>query len=120
MTEEQKRFKILKRESYEEQISEESKRATIKTFIMGLSSAAALVTFLAASKSPDLTTKLADTGLGLLNAGYGVYHLKGLMEAISRKTMLQGKIEDINTELEMPENEESRGMRRWQLTLKIL
>jgi hypothetical protein len=27
--------------------------------------------------------------------------------------MLQGKIEDINTELESPENEESRGMRRW-------
>jgi hypothetical protein len=34
--------------------------------------------------------------------------------------MLEGKIDDIDTELEMFENNESRGMKRWQLTLKIL
>jgi hypothetical protein len=34
------------------------------------------------------------------------------MQAISKKTMLEGKIDDIDTELEMFENNESRGMKR--------
>lgn len=53
----------------------------------------------------------------ILNADFdaivSAYSLKGLIEVISRKTMLEGKIEDINAELEMYENEESRGTRRW-------
>lgn len=113
MTEEQKRFKILKRTSYEEQISQENKEATKKTFLFGFSAAAAILIFSAAAQQNiDAATKLVDVGLGLLNTGFGVYHLKGLIQAIGKKTMLQGKIEDINTELESPENEESRGMRR--------
>lgn len=110
MTEEQKRFKILKKESYEQQMSEENKRATGRTFLIGFSSALAVYSFLLASKSDGLTIKIYE-GLGLLNAVYGAYQLKALMKAISKKTMLQGKIEDINTELDMPENEENRGMR---------
>lgn len=112
MTEEQKRFKILKKESYEEQISEENKRATIKTFLMGVSSAGVLLAISGLTKSANLTMALANMGLVFLNAGYAAYHLKALIDAISRKTMLQYKVEDINTELEMLENEESRGMRR--------
>ena len=110
--EEQKRFKILKRESYEHQMSEESKSATKEAFLMGLFSAFALLFFLESTRSIDLTTKLESIGLGFFTTGYDVYHLKGLMEAISRKTMLEGKVEDISNELEMLENEESRGMRR--------
>ena len=78
MTEEQKRFKILKRTSYEEQISQENKEATKKTFLFGFSAAAAIFIFLAAAQQNiDVTTKLVDVGLGLLNTGFGVYHLKG-------------------------------------------
>lgn len=112
MTEKQKKFKILKKESYEEQISKESKAATINTFLIGFFSAATLCIFSEVSKSADLTSQLIHAGYGLSAAGFTAYNLKGLIEAISRKTMLQGKIEDINTELDMPENKESRDIRR--------
>ena len=113
MTEEQKRFKILKGTSYEEQISQEDKEATKKTFLFGFSAAASILIFSAAAQQNiDAATKLADVGLGLLNTGFGAYNLKGLIQAIGKKTMLQGKIEDINTELESPESEERGGMKR--------
>ena len=121
MTEEQKIFKILKRTSYEEQISQESKDATKRTFIVGASAAAAFSAFTAAaSPNADFTIMFIECIAGLASAGLGAYNLKELIEAISKKTQLQSKVEDINTELEMPENEEDKGMRRWQLTLRIL
>ena len=113
MTNEQKRFKIQKIESYEKQISEENKESVRKTFLFGLAAAAALCTFTAAAHAnTDNPLQLVNISFGLANTGLGAYHLKGLIESISRKTNLQSKVEDINSELEMPENEESRGMRR--------
>ena len=59
MTEEQKRFKILKRTSYEEQISQENKEATKNTFLFGLSAAAAIsILSAAAQQNIDAATKL--------------------------------------------------------------
>lgn len=112
MTEEQKRFKITKKESYEKQISQEKKNATYRTFLVGLSSAATLVGFLTATRDIGLSMRAACTAIGISNAGLAAYGLRSVMESISRKTMLEGKIEDINTELEMPENLENRGMKR--------
>lgn len=112
MTEEQKRFKITKKESYENQISQENKKLINRTFLVGLSSAATLLGFLAATRDVGLSMRAACTAMGISNAGLAACGLKGVMEAISRKTMLEGKIEDINTELEMPENLENRGMKR--------
>ena len=114
MTNEQKRFKIQKIESYEKQISEENKEATKKTFLFGLAAAAALCFFAAtAHENIDNALRLVNMPFGLVSTGLSVYHLKGLIESISKKTNLQSKVEDINSELEMPENEESRGMGRW-------
>ncbi len=111
MTDEQKRFKIQKKESYEEQISQENKRSTQKTFLFGLAAAAALCNFTAvANAKVDNVLQLVNFFLGLTNTGLGAYQLKGLIESISRKTNLQSKVEDINSELEMHENEESKGM----------
>lgn len=113
MTNEQKRFKIQKIESYKKQISEENKESTKKTFLFGFAAAAALCTFTAAAHSnTNDALGLVNMSLGLVNTGLSAYHLKGLIESISKKTNLQSKVEDINNELEMPENEESRGMRR--------
>ena len=113
MTNEQKRFKIQKIESYEEQISQENKKSTQKTFLFGLAAAAALCTFtVAANANTDNASQLMNVSIGLASTGLGAYHLKGLIESINRKTNLQSKVEDINSELEMPENEESSGMRR--------
>ena len=110
MTNEQKRFKIQKIESYEKQISEENKEATKKTFLFGLAAAATLCFF--AATAHDNINNALNMPFGLVSTGLSVYHLKGLIESISKKTNLQSKIENINSELEMPENEESRGMGR--------
>ncbi len=111
MTNEQKRFKIQKIESYEKQISEENKKSIEKTFLFGLAAAAALCTFTsAAHATTNNALGLVCMSFGLANTGLSAYHLKGLIESISKKTNLQSKVEDINNELEMPENEESRGM----------
>ena len=115
MTEEQKRFKILKRTSYEEQISEYSKAATIKAFVTGLGAITALMYYKNSQQDISTIIKLVSAGMGIVLTGISADNLTKLMIAIGKVTMLQGKIEDINTELEMPENdkiEESKGMRK--------
>ena len=111
MTEEEKRFKIQKIESYEKEISKENKESINKTFLFGLSAAAAFCAFYV-----DTITETSYNSqlifLGLADAGFSAYHLIGLIESISRKTNLQSKIENINSELERLESRESKGMRR--------
>ena len=113
MTDEQKRFKIQKIESYEEQISQENKEAILKTFLLGLVAAGTLHVFTTAANANSDIDKILLHSAGLLETYSCAYVLKGLIESIIRKTNLQNKIEDINSELEMPENKESRGMKKW-------
>ena len=114
MTDEQKRFKIQKIESYKEQISQEDKELTKKTFLLGFTAVAAVCVFVAAPYVTDDTLRFTDIFMGVANISFIPVHLKRLIESISKKTNLQSKIDDINNELEMSENEEkSRGMRRW-------
>ena len=113
MTEQQKRYKILKRTRYEEQISHENKITNIRALWLGLTASAAILGFLSSSQhDPGSTLRAINAGAGIITAGYSTYQLKNIIEAISRKTMLQGKIEDINTELAMSEMEEEKGRRR--------
>ena len=113
MTEEQKRFKIQRRISYEEQLSKESKNAIETTFLLGFVTAGAVCAFSSSfNTNNDDLIRLMNLILGVIDTGLAAYNLKCLMEAISRKTMLQGKIEDINAELEMFKNEQKRGMWR--------
>lgn len=114
MTNEQRRFRIEKIDSYEQQISQEKKIAAKKTFLFGLAAAGMACAFsgVMISSNIEATESLVNLCIGLLNAGYSAYNLKGLIEAINRKTMLQGKVEDVNFELNMPENNESRGIKR--------
>ena len=113
MTEEERRFKIKKKESYEEQIKKECKNLNVTTYLCGLS-AATSVLMISATTQPniDISTIAVDVGMAALTASLSAYHLKDLMLAISKKTMLESKIEDINTELEAPNNDENRGIRR--------
>ena len=107
MTEEQKKFKILKKTSYEEQVSKEDKKATMDTFLIGLNAAAAIIVSIYAMQSKDIPARLAFGLQGFLLSGVSAYHLKNLIQAIGKKTILQSKIEDIDTEIDF---EESRGM----------
>lgn len=113
MTNELKRFKLEKIDNYKQQISQEERIAAHKTFTFGLAAAGMACAFSEISNSnTNEVLRLIDLCFGLLSTGVSAYSLKRIIESISRKTMLQGKVEDINFELNMVENDESRGMKR--------
>ena len=114
MTNEQKRFKILKKKSYENQISIEEKKATKQTFMLGLSAAAIIAGLII---STDVSRygieRIIGLGISMIGTFGAVDYLKELIESICRKINLQSKVEDIDNEIEMLENEKSRGTRIW-------
>ena len=113
MTNEEKRFKVEKVKKYEIELSRENRKSVIKTFLMGVFAIGAVVCF---SYSPnqyeDEAIRTFIALCGPVNMASAMYSLKGMLEAISRKTVLKTKIEDINEELEFAEQEETRGIRK--------
>ena len=107
MTNEERRFKIKKIESYEKEISKEKRNIIYETFLFGLAAAGASMGFISAHDG-----NIANLGWGIFNTGISACNLKWLIESICRKTMLQGKIEDMNNELEFSEDEESICIKR--------
>ena len=113
ITEEKRRFKIEKRTSYEEQIKGKDKEITNNTFWLGLAALCATLNFIVINDTSMHPLFINyNMLLAPINAGVVIYNLKELIRVLSNKTMLKGKIEDINMELEMPEAEESKGMRK--------
>ena len=112
MAEEQIRFKIEKRTSYEEQMETEKKNTIINAFLCGAFGLMAIAASAAAVKSTNVSIFLTNYNLvaGILDSSIFANRLKALIESISNKTMLKDKFEDINMELEMLENEEGKGM----------
>lgn len=109
MTEQEKRFKILKKESYEELKEKESKKVTKAVFWTGVTSAYVVTCIYGMSNF-----EIPEIGLlgGIVFSAYTVGNLKNVIASICKKTMYESKIEDIDRELEMLEQNESRGMRR--------
>ena len=112
MTEEERHYKILKKTSYEEQLSEEDKYITKRGICLTLAATATICAFLAVEGVDSMTPRLIYTSLGLLNVGLATKDIKEIMDTISTKTMLKNRIEDIDTELAMDDIEEGRGFRR--------
>ena len=112
MTEEQRHYKILKRTSYEEQISEEEKNTTLRGITLTLSGTASLcaIALGAGYGFEQMTPRIICAAMGLMNVSFAAKDLKEMIQSISMKTMLKGKIEDIDMELDMPEDD--RGMSR--------
>ena len=112
MTNEQRRYKITRKQSYESLSEDEERKAVIKAIGFGLSAAAAAICFGAYSNSDiDAELRIMDVVLGMLNTGFSVYHLKGLIEALIKKTMYRSKIEEIKDELDMPEDKKEEELR---------
>lgn len=112
MTDEQKRFKIQKIYNYEEQVSYENKESIKKTFLLGIAAVAVWSTLAFPETDTNSINKIVSDFVAIAGPGFGVYYLKGLIESICRKTNLESKIEDLRSELQMPESQESRGIRR--------
>ena len=117
MTEEGKRFKILKKESYEELAKKERKDGVIFGIATGIGAAALIITanlgteiIMADGKSLILVCLVA------LAPGFATgENLFYTISSICKKTMYESKIEDIDRELEMLELNEKGGMKRWLL-----
>lgn len=100
MNEEQKRFKVLKKEEYEEELREENSRTIEYAYIAGIG---AIFTILNEQIFTDVETTLRLIALFGIFVGVGVtyYGSKRLIPHISQRNILKNKIEDINNELEM-------------------
>lgn len=111
MNEEQKRFKILKKKSYEQQISEKEEQITDSTFDVGKWAILAVISLTNADPNDYYIVMVGFIALGTIAAMLSTKHMCILIESICEKTMLQGKVEDIVNELEMLEIEE-KGRRK--------
>ena len=114
---EEKRFKILKKESYEEKAEKEGKSATISAILAGVTSVlvvmtASNITSMSIATASDALLTLVALGSSAATAGLSATYLKETVDSLLKKSMYESKIEDINSELEMLEQNESRGMRR--------
>ena len=113
MNEEQKKYKILKKESYEKNIKKEKDNATQLTAILGVSALAAILMGVKlVTVNDDVTTRFYEFFGSLAMASAGAFSLKGLINSIVKKTILESKIEDINSELELLELKSKRGTRK--------
>ncbi len=114
---EEKRFKILKKESYEEKAKKEGKSATISAILAGVTSVlvvmtASNITSMSIATASDALLTLVALGSSAATAGLSATYLKETVDSLLKKSMYESRIEDINSELEMLEQNESRGMRR--------
>lgn len=107
--EKEKRFKILKIEKYNEQIDEEKCKITIYAIVLGAMATSIISCTVPLSLSRPL---IFNEIMNALAVGVSVYSLKELISAIVKKTILTTKVEDLNAELDMLEDEESKGMTR--------
>lgn len=111
MTEEERRYKILKKESYEELAKKERKDGVIYGLATGMGAAALIITAnqIIMSDAKSLIIGCLGVLVPGLVTGENLFYT---ISSICKKTMYESKIEDIDRELEMLELNEKGGMKR--------
>ena len=107
MTEEERRYKILKKESYEKKAKYEKDNMVSQAMITGVLGVAAVLE-LSGTMGVDFPNMIAGLTTGI---GSSIW-LANTIRSICGLTMYESKIEDINAELEMLEQNEKGGMKR--------
>ena len=108
MTQEERNYKIMKKQKYDKDLDEASKEVSKRTFLVGVCAIAAAFSFSLPTTMPISEIRYFLSGPTFL--GFTVSNLKELLESINRKTVLQVKIEDIQDELNFEiGKEEERG-----------
>ena len=100
MNESEKKYKIQKQTKYYEELSELREESKFATFEFGAAAVASLLGFSFAEKIDHKLFYAIITGFSCINTGIAVYHLKKLIEIISKKTALEVKIDNIKEEFE--------------------
>lgn len=113
MTQDEKRFKIKQKISYEEQLNKEKKNADKSLFWTGFCALMGVMS-LASINHPSngQIEQTIFTLATITHGGVSVYCVKELIKSICKKTLLQDKIKDISSELKLDDNEQKgKGMR---------
>ena len=108
MTEEEKRYKILKKESYEKSAKKEKDKLVSGAMIAGIWGAVAVLE-LSGTMGADLINVLS----GMMAGAVSSLCLANTIRSVCKATIYESKIEDIDRELEMLEQNEKGGMKRW-------
>lgn len=114
MTEEERRFKVIKIDKYNSQILAEEGKIENKFFGVLVTSILAIEILASPTAfSPSDAMFYIKNGLGSLGIWGSLTFLKGMIAAISKKTTLESKVEDLKEEIKFydSENKESRGAR---------
>lgn len=115
MPESKKRLKILKKTSYEEQISQTNKNSIILSLCIGMAALTAIYVFSKAAgmeADKELFEKTVLELSGVLPVSAGIFSLTQLIKMICKKTILESKVEEINDELEELANAEKAGKKK--------
>ena len=110
MTEQERRFKVKKIDKYEEQVTKQNRNSYLFALASGAGALLLVVgTTYGAAEGINLFWKTFDVGLSVVGAGTFGLNLKHLLDAMSRKTTLESKIDDIQDELDFEEEQEKEG-----------
>lgn len=112
ITHDQRIFKIQSITRYEESISKEEKNISNKTFLLGMAVVSCIYSIIGYVQTDDLIQKIIASGIVGAAGLSAANSLSAIISSISRKIMLEEKIEDINAELDFFESTEDKGIRR--------
>ena len=99
MTQEERNYKIMKKQKYDKDLDEASKEVSKRTFLVGICAIATAFSFSLPTTMPISEIRYFLSGPIFL--GFTVSNLKGMLISINEKTMLKIKIEDIQDELNL-------------------
>ena len=99
MNQEERNYKIMKKQKYDKDLDEASKEVSKRTFLMGVCAIATAFSFSLPTTMPISEIRYFLSGPIFL--GFTVSNLKGMLTSINEKTMLKIKIEDIQDELNL-------------------
>ena len=105
MTEKERKFKIKKIEKYNNQIGKEQMKINTTLGISILALATSINIF---SKGISLVSinDYLNYFAGFATTATTIFSIEGMIQAISKKTLLEGKIEDLNDDLQYTEIQE--------------
>ena len=118
MEEKERRIKIKKVEKYNEIVSEEQRKTVLNTALMASAAVVGVLGVVSGIVPPDFNDQTLNTlygGFNIVASGAGIggasYFLSRLMKSISKKTLYEKEIDDLNMELDLDEEEKSRGVK---------
>ena len=118
MEEKEKRLKIKKIEKYNEIVSEEQRKTVLNTALMASAAVVGVlgvVSNIYPAEYSEQTLNVLMSGFNIVASGAGIggasYFLSKLMKSISKKTLYEKEIDDLNMELEIDDEDKLRGVK---------